>query len=281
MSQALPNPAPDPALPNDGIELLVKMAQTGQIDPWNVDIVQVADQYLKAVAELKETDLKRTGKTLLYLAILLRMKSDQLAGINFLDALEDASWDDFGEAPANDLMLIDPFPMNPLFSSLDQVIKRRTSTKQPRIRPVTLEDLIQELRKYEELEKKRSLKEKVEKASQRRMADYSQLTSDDIEDLAHEEFLEDTIFRLKEILERIFLKEETISLSCLYRKGDTDKISAFIALLFLDARGDVEIFQETFYGELFVRKAPPLPAENAPQEMAGDDTVGDTMKQAG
>lgn len=265
--------------PLDGIDLLLKMAQTGQIDPWNVDIVEVADQYLRAVAELRESDLKRTGKTLLYLAILLRMKSDQLAGINFLDVIEDASWDDFGEAPGESLMLIDPFPSNPLFSSLEDAIKRRTNIKQPRIRPVTLEDLIRELRKYEEIEKKRTLREKVEKASNRHVADYSQLTSDDIEDLAHEEFLEDSIFILKELLERIFIKEESISLSEIHRNGIMDKISAFISLLFLESRGEVEIFQLEFYGELFVRKAPPLgevqasPEDNPTDQGITDDTI--------
>src|SRR5579872_6861849 len=71
--------------PQDGIEILVHMAKTGQLDPWNIDIVQVADQYLQAVSELKASDLRITGKTLLFLAILLRMKSDQLAGIHYLD----------------------------------------------------------------------------------------------------------------------------------------------------------------------------------------------------
>lgn len=247
----------------DGLALLLNMAKHGQIDPWNVDIVQVADQYLRAVSEVKESDLKRTGKTLLYLAILLRLKSDQLAGINFWEVIEDATFDDIGhdsgELAPGELMALDPFSKMRRFDSLDEVLKRRTSTKQPRIRPVTLDDLIRELKKYEELEKKRSLREKVEKASQRRMADYSQFTSEDIEELAHEEFLEDTIFILKDLLERIFINEEQVGLSSLHRQGNMDKISAFIALLFLDLRGEVEIFQEEFYGELYIRKAPPDP----------------------
>jgi segregation and condensation protein A len=65
-----PLPEPQNSPLNEGIELLVQMAKQGEIDPWNIDIVKVADQYLKAVAELKESDLKITGKTLLYLAII-------------------------------------------------------------------------------------------------------------------------------------------------------------------------------------------------------------------
>lgn len=237
-------------LPLDGVELLVHMAKTGEIDPWNIDIVKVADQYLRAVAELKESDLKITGKTLLYLAILLRMKSDQLAGINylyppqdeFLDALMEPDFMDGGKV------------VQPKFSfrSLDEVIKRRTSTKQPRIRNVTLEDLIRELRMYEEIEKRRSLKEKVEKFSSHRMMDYADFTADDIEEMAHEEFHEDTIILLRNVLERILLSQEEVSLTELMQAGRLDKISAYLALLFLAARGGFSMHQEEFYSELYI-----------------------------
>jgi len=236
--------------PLDGVELLVHLAKTGEIDPWNIDIVQVADQYLKAVAELKESDLKVTGKTLLFLAILLRMKSDQLAGINYLYPPQDEFLDELLEPDFMDGGKI----IQPKFSfrTLDEVIKRRTSTKQPRIRNVTLEDLIRELQMYEELEKRRSLKEKVEKASNRRMMDYADFTADDIEEMAHEEFHEDTIIMLRNILERILVSQEAVSLTELMQAGRIDKISAYLALLFLAARGNYTMHQEEFYAEVYV-----------------------------
>ncbi len=237
-------------VPLDGVELLVHMAKTGEIDPWNIDIVKVADQYLRAVAELKESDLKITGKTLLYLAILLRMKSDQLAGINYLYPPEDEFLDALMEPDFMDGGKV----VQPKFSfrSLDEVIKRRTSTKQPRIRNVTLEDLIRELQKYEEMEKRRSLKEKVEKFSNHRMMDYADFTADDIEEMAHEEFHEDTILHLRDVLGRILLSQEEVSLTDLMQAGRLDKISAYLALLFLAARGGCSMHQEEFYSELYV-----------------------------
>jgi segregation and condensation protein A len=257
-----------PQKPADGVELLVELAKTGEIDPWNIDIVKVADQYLKAVAELKESDLKITGKTVLYLAILLRMKSDQLAGINYLNPpdefLDELLEPDFMD---NNRLIQPKFS----FRSLDEVIKRRTSTKQPRIRNVTLEDLIQELQKYEALEKRRSLKEKVEKASNRRMMDYADFTADDIEDMAHQEFHEDTVSQLRFMLERILINQEQVSLSEIMDKGGLDKISAFLALLFLTARGGFSMYQDEFYAEVYV--APDAPAsqsgEDNPEELAG------------
>jgi segregation and condensation protein A len=236
--------------PLEGVELLVHLAKTGEIDPWNIDIVQVADQYLKAVADLKESELKVTGKTLLFLAILLRMKSDQLAGIDYLYPPQDEFLDELLDADFMD----DRKAMQPRisFRTLDEVIKRRTSTKQPRIRNVTLDDLIRELHMYEELEKRRSLKEKVEKVSHRRMMDYADFTADDIEEMAHEEFHEDTVIHLRDILGRILASQEEVSLTELMQAGRIDKISAYLALLFLTARGGFSLRQDEFYTELYV-----------------------------
>lgn len=271
MSQPLPKDAPfQNALPDnmengnqpvDGVELLVHLAKTGEIDPWNIDIVKVADQYLQAVAELKESDLKITGKTLLYLAILLRMKSDQLAGINYLNPP-----DEFLDELLEPDFMDDNKIIQPKFSfrSLDEVIKRRTSTKQPRIRTVTLEDLLLELQKYEEMEKRRTLKEKVEKASNRRMMDYADFTADDIEEMAHEEFHEDTVLQLKYILERLLVAQEEVSLTEIMEIGRLDRISAFLALLFLTARGGFHMHQEEFYAEVYVK--PDTAQESAPTE---------------
>jgi segregation and condensation protein A len=196
------------------------------------------------------------------------MKSDQLAGINYLNP-PDEFLDELLEPDFMDNNRI----IQPKFSfrSLDEVIKRRTSTKQPRIRNVTLEDLIQELQKYEALEKRRSLKEKVEKASNRRMMDYADFTADDIEDMAHQEFHEDTVSQLRFMLERILIHQEQVSLSEIMDKGGLDKISAFLALLFLTARGGFSMYQDEFYAEVYV--APDAPAsqsgEDNPEELAG------------
>jgi segregation and condensation protein A len=262
--------------PIDGIEILVTLAKTGKIDPWNIDIVEVTDQYLQILGELKSQDLKLTGKTLLYAAILLRMKSDSLSGVNFM--VFEEPFDDGADGDFLELGLDSVAPASPLgklalaFSSLDQVIRRRTSVKQPRNRKVTLNDLILELKKYEALEKKRRLKETVEKAERRRMRNFADLSSEEIVELAHEEFIEDTILSLKGILERFFLHDEAISLSQLETEGKIDRVSAYIAVLFLASRGEVDLQQEAFYSELYV--APQLSGtsevtDEAPLDLAG------------
>lgn len=248
----------------DGIEILVTLAKSGKIDPWNIDIVEVTDQYLQILGDLKSQDLKLTGKTLLFAAILLRMKSDALAGINFLEV---SNPDD--EYMDGDFLDIDmDRPRSPLdtiakaFHTLDQVIRRRTSVKQPRNRKVTLNDLIVELKKYEELEKKRRLRETVEKAERRRMRNYADLSSEEIVELAHDEFIEDTIFRLHGILTGFFESNQAISLTQLEQEGGIDRVSAFIAVLFLASRGEVDLQQDGFYTELYICSETAEPSVN-------------------
>ena len=60
------------------------MAQSGKIDPWNIDIADVTEKYLQTIVEIRSNNLKLTGRTLFFAALLLRIKSDVLEGINFL-----------------------------------------------------------------------------------------------------------------------------------------------------------------------------------------------------
>ena len=66
----------------DGIEILVNMAKHGKVDPWNIDIVDITDKYLAQLFKMKAQNLRLTGRTLLFAAILLKLKSNILEGID-------------------------------------------------------------------------------------------------------------------------------------------------------------------------------------------------------
>jgi segregation and condensation protein A len=238
----------------DGIEILVSMAKQGKIDPWNIDIVDITDKYLLHLAESKSNNLRLTGRTLLFAAILLKIKSNILEGIDPLGIEEgqDESFldydDDFGDDYEEEINTNNVI-------SLDEVLQRRTSIRLNRNRVVTLKDLIKQLQFYEELDRKQSLKNTLERAK-RRVKSYAKLTSDDIINLAHDEYIERSIKVLHENLIRIFEQEERIELNTLTLLG-LDKISAYIALLFLSAETDIELVQEEFYSDLYVVKEKP------------------------
>jgi len=67
---------------SDGIEILVSLAKTGKVNPWNIDIVDITDKYLAKMFEMKAQNLRLTGRTLLFAAILLRLKSNILENID-------------------------------------------------------------------------------------------------------------------------------------------------------------------------------------------------------
>jgi len=247
---------PEPYLQEDksteGIGILVQMAKTGKIDPWNIDIVDVTDKYLTHICEMKSQNLRLTGRTFLFAAVLLKLKSNVLEGIDLMQfesniASFEPEFDDdgfiaeYGEEeyiPTNNVI------------SIDEVLQRRTSVRLNNKRVVTLRDLIRQLEFYENLEKKQSLKSAHERAK-RRVQSYSRLTPDDIVNLAHEEYIEDCVLKLKENLEQIFTKNEKIELNELTLLG-MDRISAYIALLFLTAETDYDLRQDEFYSDLYV-----------------------------
>lgn len=234
----------------DGIEILVSMAKTGKVNPWSIDIVDITDKYLTQMFQMKAQNLRLTGRTLLFAAILLKLKSNILENldVNEFDQNPQEFEDDFG---LTDDFEDDEYAYNTNnVISIDEVLQRRTSVRMNRNRVVTLKDLIRQLEFYEMIDKKQSLKNAHERAK-RRVRSYANLSADDIVNLAHDEYIEDGVQKLRENLEQILKSERRVELTELTLLG-MDKISAYIALLFLSAESDYELVQDEFYSDLYV-----------------------------
>lgn len=261
----------------DGIEILVNMAKQGKIDPWNVDIVEVTDKYLMHLFQSKAQNLRLTGRTLLFAAILLKLKSNVLEGIDVLD-FEPQHQDEFNYDDEMPLDYEEEYiPTNNVIS-IDEVLQRRTSVRLNHNRVVTLHDLIRQLEFYEMLDKKQSLKNAHERAK-RRVQNYARLSPDDIINLAHDEYIENGVQRLKANLSEILSRQDKIELNELTLLG-MDKISAYISLLFLTVESDYDLEQDEFYGDLYVIKREENPAEeldrsiNNVQNILAEETNG-------
>ena len=239
----------------DGIEVLVQMAKQGKIDPWNIDIADIADKYMLHIAESKSNNLRVTGRALFFLAVLLKLKSNILVGIDPMQfEVQDEINPEYDESDdsrfSDDLYYQDYYPDNVI--PIEDIIQRRTSVKLNRNRIVTLKDLIRQLEFYEQLDKKQAVKNSLERAK-RRVRNYANMSADDIINLAHEEYIENSVKILHENLIKIFEKEEKVELNTLTLLG-LDKISAYIALLFLTAESEFDLEQEEFYSDLYVVK---------------------------
>lgn len=239
---------------NDGIGILVEMAKFGKIDPWNIDILDVTDKYLQRMIELKTMNLRVASRTLLFASILCRMQSNILAGLTLEEFQEEddavAEYDDDGfPLEYNDDAEFIP---SSNVVSFDEALQRRTSIRLNRNRVVSLKDLIKQLEFYEKLEKRASMKSAHERAK-RHVRNYSRLTPEEIVSMAHEEYIEEAVLKLKDNLEQIFTNQDKIELNELTMLG-MDKVSAYIALLFLSRDTDYELEQKEFYSDLYVVK---------------------------
>lgn len=256
----------------DGIEILVNMAKQGKIDPWNVDIVEVTDKYLTHLFQSKAQNLKLTGRTLLFAAILLKLKSNILEGIDILDFEPPVDELEYNDEPL-EYGQEDYIPTNNVIS-IDEVLQRRTSVRLNHNRVVTLRDLIRQLEFYEMLDRKQALKNAHERAK-RRVQNYSRLSPEDIINLAHEEYIENGVQRLRANLEEILNRQDRIELNELTLLG-MDRVNAYISLLFLTTDSDYDLEQEEFYSDLYVVKRP----GSAPKHEEDEDNIFDAVNNA-
>lgn len=211
------------------VEILVNFAKSGSINPWDIDIVEVTDKFLEKIEEMKMTDLRISGRTLLYAAILLRMKSTGI--VQEEEDLEEPLDDDLDFQDVDDY----PVPSLPV---------RRSST-----RPVTLQELINELKKAERVETRRT--ERRRKNAERQAEIPS---TDDVLEIAHEEDIKGRGEQLHELLEKMLSEKECITFSELTSQFPerSERVMTYLSLLFLASDKGVCLCQKELFGELYI-----------------------------
>jgi segregation and condensation protein A len=236
-----------------GIEFIVQLAEKGEIDPKDVDIIYVTDKFLQAIAAAPKENLRQSGKVIFHASVLLRMKAEALLSYkmpvsdDYLEFDEDGGeliYDSDKNLIARQITLVD----------LEKALIRRVANKANRPRKVTLDELIAALREAERIEKMR-----IERAPKIRiqmdgMHDINDV--DDILDLAHDEDIEVTIDKVERILINHFLPGQSLGLlDLVIRLGQkSDWVDAFLAVLFLANTGKITLEQDTFYGPLSIMR---------------------------
>lgn len=229
----------------DPIEILVKLAEEGRIDPWNIDIVEVTDKFLEELDRLKELDLRVSGRTLFFAATLLRMKSE------YLDApepgqpgddeyfLEDAG-DDADPERSGGERIFGPI------EQLEREIHRRLERKHLRKRPITLYELINLLRNAEKEERRRQ-----------RMTGLSMdhlIIAEDVVSIAHEEGYQGWAAEVLEKIDDGCRLGEMIALKDLAGALGWSLQKTYVPLLFLMFEGEIEFWQDEFFGDIYLRR---------------------------
>ncbi len=230
----------------DPVEILVGLAERGEIDPWNINIIEVTDRFLNELERRRQLNLQLSGRTLFYAATLVRLKSEQLVVVEPTEDEgdgDDLFGDDFGGGLSEDIEY--GGRLGPI-ERLEHEIQRRLDRKNMRKSPVTLFELITELKNIEKEERRR-----------RRMAadpgEAFLIDADDVVSIAHEEgFQESSMVRLAEYLEGLEIDEE-MTLAELCRQMEWGIPEVYIPLLFLALDGRCLLRQEEFFGDIFVQ----------------------------
>ena len=230
----------------DPVEILVGLAERGEIDPWNINIIEVTDRFLSELERCRQLNLQVSGRTLFYAATLLRMKSEHLELLS--DPTEEGIEEDDSYGDDYDLALDSETDyhgrLGPI-ELLEHEIQRRLDRKNLRKSPVTLFELIIELKNIEKEERRR-----------RRLTDTGDdllIYADDVVGIAHDEgYQESSMTMLEECLDRIELEEEmTLAQLCDTLGWGIPEV--YIPLLFLALEGRCSLRQEEFFSDVFVQ----------------------------
>jgi segregation and condensation protein A len=245
-----------------GIAMLIDLAQRGEIDPWDVGVIDAIDRHLSklplaanATLAHKQTNLSQSGQAFLWAAMLVLLKANSL---------------EQSQSQAEDLDFIEEelefevISTGGLPRNLERHIRRRLTSPPRQTRPVTLQDLIHQLRQIADKvgnpdPRRRSLRGKAMSVRK---------ATETIAGLAHDENLTEMAALVAGFLVTYTSETEQWTLDELVSLWSDkfpaapgqihgvnhDRVGVFWALLLLSAQSKVELDQTEFYQTLTIRR---------------------------
>ncbi|QDZ40062.1 segregation/condensation protein A [Euhalothece natronophila Z-M001] len=239
------------------INLLIDLAQQGEIDPWDVDVIKVVDRFFQEINALnpdrdQQTNLPQSGQAFLWASMLVSLKADTLEAL-----AEEPEWESEETVSEEE----EESQRRKLPQKLEHCIRRRGSAPPPKKRRVTLSELItqiQDLATEIESNGGKSSSNSSKKQGKRETARM-------ISHLAHNENLTELATELEQFLmaqikqvqpQNWLTLEELVQWWETEREGETSqshRVGVFWALLLLSSQSKVELSQEAFYQDLNLR----------------------------
>jgi segregation and condensation protein A len=252
----------------EAIATLIELAQNGEIDPWDVPVIEVIDRFLRELGLSDDVDaiqgqanLSKSGQAFLWASMLVLLKADSLASLEADE--EDVELEELEETAQENSQRALP-------TNLEHRIRRRASAPPPRRRRVTLPELIAQIEQIAaEIDKAPPTSCSIERSRPQSRRE----TIRTITQLAHQENLTELASRLEQFLTfelpqlapqrtQIDLEElltwwsassvnqlASVSETC----KDRDKVGIFWALLLLSSQSKVELSQSEFYQDLKIQ----------------------------
>jgi len=205
------------------VDMLVDLVMSEELDPWDVDIADIAGRFHRQVKSMVRLNLRLSGRTLLAASVLLRIKSERLfeeeedREEEFFEAMEEEEGESYQEVP-------------PLKEPLRRKVERRA----------TIFEMVEALQ--------HALKEELVRKNYPRKRKPPRMVMEVDEESA------------KEKMEKVYTKvktmargEEAIKLGELMESTTRmELVETLLSLLYLEYEGKLRVWQEELFGEIFV-----------------------------
>ncbi len=266
--------------PQAAIATLIELAQQGEIDPWDVQVIDVIDQFLSELGLagdtdpiLREADLPQSGQTFLWASKLVLLKADTLESLTAIEAeVQDEEF--YEDWEAGD---VERLPLK-----LEKRLRRRAAAPPPKRRRVTLQEFIEQIQQIANEIEDHTPKKRLK--TPRKLSNKAAIKQ--ITQLAHDENLTELAAQLEQFFQTqmppdpetpvVFELDDLIRQWIAYKEANEffpqditakqhrhEKVGIFWALLLLSAQSKVVLSQDDFYAPVLVRPLyPGLPPED-------------------
>ena len=210
--------------------IIYELVRSEEMDPWDIDVSLLAKKYIEMLKKLKELNFRISGRVLLAAAVLLKIKSKRLVGID-IDEFDKL----FSQSEGSDeLFYEDEEAIETVQEEIPSLIPK---TPQPRKRKVSIYDLVDALQKALEVKDRKVMrsipKAKIEMPEKSR----------DISLVIKEVYLKIKKFFSKENKRLTFT-------SLVPSDSKKEKIYTFVPLLHLTNQRKIDLLQFEHFGEI-------------------------------
>ncbi len=217
--------------------ILISLVKSERMDPWNIDVKILAEKYLEKIRSLNTTDLRLPANAILASAILLKFKARALR----LPSLEEEE-----ELRIKSLMTEEEL--------LGGMMPELISPNLTREGKVSLDQLVESIESILEKTKGKVLRERDGRDRPVFNLPFAFMNLEG---------------KMKEVLELARMHADDTGLArfstMMQSRVVNDVIECFLALLFLMNQRELNAWQETLFGEIFVSVLPASESETETQ----------------
>ncbi len=215
--------------------IIYDLINTEQLDPWDIDLVVLADKYLNMIKSLEEANYVVSSKVLLAAALLLRIKSEILLE-KHIRSVDEILFGKKEEAKSRPLERIE----------LDETIPElMPKSPLPRSRKISLEELMTALNKAITTENRRIHKEILNKNALRESSISLPKRGINIKDKIKNVYSKAMSYLASKEMNKV-------PYTSIVGSTKEEKIEAFLPVLHLETQGKLWLEQEAHFEEIYV-----------------------------